>query len=251
MQQTGWAYVAQSRSWLPEAMRALFWFAPDESSTAVRIPVYGGATQIPPSFADPLGQDPAAAASYGVKADAYKMSMDSAFWVWNLVANMAYGERYADVYPVIQDRINMHQGRFFDAVDAMDKKAAALFKAGQTEAAVDAITTFGVQTGEQMTKDWRNFWMELFARFRDGFTVAAPALPTCDRAKQERSNCTARPVPDAAATGYTDAWYQRIVDDDTEHHYAVPKQHVHPEGSRLHALDARKRLRMDKRRPAH
>merc|ERR1712072_905340 len=50
VQQTAWAYVAQSRSWLPAPIRALFWFAPDDSATAVRIPLYGGATKIPPSF---------------------------------------------------------------------------------------------------------------------------------------------------------------------------------------------------------
>ena len=34
-----------------------------------------------------VGQVPAAAVDYGVEADAYTMSMDSAFWVWNLVMN--------------------------------------------------------------------------------------------------------------------------------------------------------------------
>ena len=53
---------------------------------------------------------------------------------------------------------------------------------------------------------------------------------------------------ESAATGYSDTWYGRIVADDAEHHYAVPSQHVHPAGSRMHVLDARKRLRMDKRR---
>jgi len=32
-------------------------------------------------------------------------NLDSAFWVYNLVANMAYGERYRDVYPLVQQEI--------------------------------------------------------------------------------------------------------------------------------------------------
>ena len=54
--------------------------------------------QVPPSYADLRGQEPAAAVPYAVKADAYTMSMDSAFWVANLVANLAYGNRYREVY---------------------------------------------------------------------------------------------------------------------------------------------------------
>ncbi len=92
-QQTAWAFVAQSRDWLPAPISALLWFAPDDSATALRIPIYGGATRIPPSFGDPVGQEPGAGVSYGNRADAFNMDLDSAFWVWNLVANMAYGER--------------------------------------------------------------------------------------------------------------------------------------------------------------
>ena len=83
---------------MPGPFKALFWFAPDDSSTGVRIPLYGGITRIPTSFADPVGQDPAARVAYGVKSDAFHMSLDSAFWVWNLVANMAYGDRASETY---------------------------------------------------------------------------------------------------------------------------------------------------------
>lgn len=34
------------------------------------------------------GQDPAAAVPYAVQSDAYNMNMDSAFWIYNLVANI-------------------------------------------------------------------------------------------------------------------------------------------------------------------
>lgn len=33
------------------------------------------------------------------------MSLDSAFWVWNLVANYAYDRGYATVFPVIQTKL--------------------------------------------------------------------------------------------------------------------------------------------------
>merc|ERR1740117_833734 len=153
---TAWTMVAQSRIWLPEPIRALFWFAPDDSATAVRIPLYGGATKVPPSFGDKFGQDPYGAVDYGVEADAYTMSMDSAFWVWNLVANLAYGERYSEVMPQVQRKIHFYQDKFFKQTADVDKQAAELLKKDPNSAeAITLITQFGVETGEKMTKDWR------------------------------------------------------------------------------------------------
>ena len=94
VQQTGWTFVAVARRWLPLSIRALLWWAPDDSGTAVRTPLYGGATQIPPSYGERHGPSPAGSVSYGVDADALRVSLDSAFWVFNLVAHVAYGERY-------------------------------------------------------------------------------------------------------------------------------------------------------------
>jgi hypothetical protein len=83
-------------------------WAPDDSGTALRVPLYGGATRVPLGFADPVGQEPAAAVAGAPRADAGKMSLDSAFWVWNLVANLAYGERYDLTMPVIRSADQQH-----------------------------------------------------------------------------------------------------------------------------------------------
>merc|ERR1712039_425659 len=190
--------------------------------------------------------EPAAAVDYGVDGDAYTMSMDSAFWVWNLVANLAYGERYDVLMPMVQTKIHFYQDRFFKQTAAIDKQAQALLeKDPKSKEAIDLITKFGVETGEQMTKDWRNFWMYLFARVRDGFTVSAPAKKQCDG--RERTDCTSRRVPDAAATGYSESWRKRIVaDGQNREHYEVPSQHfADPESS---AANHRKILRMQKTR---
>lgn len=243
VQQTAWAFVGQSRAWMPPPLRALFWFAPDDSSTAVRIPLYGCATRVPPSFGDRVGQQPGAAVDYAVEADAYTMSMDSAFWVYNLVANLAYGDRYAEVMPLVQAKIHYFQAHFFDATAAMDQKALALIKEGQLAEAIELVTTFGVDTGEQMTKDWRAFWMFLFSRVRDGFTVTSPRVPQCKAG--QRQGCTHRALPDAAATGYSKRWYAQIVaDPQNAAHYAVPAEHTR-DAATLKATQ-RKILLMDK-----
>jgi len=248
VQQTAWNFVAQSRGWLPAPIGALIWWAPDDSSTGVRIPVYGGATKIPPSFADKVGQVPAAATSYGPDADAYKMSMDSAFWVWNLVANVAYGERYHDVYPLIQQKIIDHEDKFFKSVAKTDTIAADLYKAGNTVAAIQAITDFTVDSGEQMTKDWRDFWMFLFSHTRDGFTTTPTTKPQCKPGSGSYKGCTGRKIPNTAASGYDDAWYGRIVSDsDNADHYGVRDKDGNFATGELSAHELRKIARMDKR----
>merc|ERR1712113_600062 len=118
--------------------------------------------------------------------------------------------------------MGFYQDRFFEQTTKIDEKAQALLeKDPKSKEAIDLITKFGVETGEQMTKDWRNFWMRLFARTRDFQTVNAPRRPLCT--KDERKDCTARPMPDAVTPGYSKEWYARIVaDGDNAEHYRVP-----------------------------
>eukprot|EP00750_Incisomonas_marina_P012629 INCI17126.2.p1 GENE.INCI17126.2~~INCI17126.2.p1 ORF type:complete len:622 (+),score=107.48 INCI17126.2:144-2009(+) len=212
VQQTAWTMLAQSRASMPDPMKALLWFAPDDSSTAVRTPLYGGAAAIPPSFGDPIGQEPGAAVSYGAKGDAFHVSLDSAFWVYNLVANAAYGERYKDVYPLIQERIAQIQGYYFDEVAKMDQEASDLYKKDPS-AAVAAITKFGVESGQAITKAWLEFWMELVARTRDGFTITASKGKLCDVSApvDQLKGCFSRLDPVATTSGYSDAWYARMI----------------------------------------
>lgn len=248
-QQTAWNFVAESRSRMPDPLKALMWWAPDDSATALRIPVYGGITKIPPSFGDRYGQDPNSAVSYGVDGDAYTMSMDSAFWIWNLVANMAYGERAQEVYPLVQQRIHTLQDRLFAEVQACDLAASKQFSKDPA-GAVNFISNFAQQTGEQATKDWRNFWMYLFARFRDGFSVEAPSRPICTGG--QTSNCTGRPIPETKETGYSEEWYKRVVEDgDNAVHYAVPKSSSRAdqahEDFKLAVMDKRQRRRRQPR----
>jgi len=190
------------------------------------------------------GQEPAAAVDYAVDGDAQTMSMDSAFWVWNLVANLAYGERYNVVMPLVQEKIHFYQDRFFEATAKIDKQAEALLtKDPSSPEALELITRFGVETGEQMTKDWRNFWMQLFSTVRDGYTVGASKKKQC--VGKARKDCTSRNIPDTVESGYSKAWYTRIVkDSDNAQHYHVPDATDAAES----AASRRKILRMDKMR---
>ncbi len=240
-QQTAWNFVATSRGWMPGPLRALMWWAPDDSSTGIRVPFYGSATRVPAGFADPVGQEPAAAVATAVRSDALTMSLDSAFWVWNLVSNMCYGERYADAYPVVLAEVERKQAQLINDTARADAAAAALFANGDRAGAIESLTNYSVTTADRTLQEWRDFWMTLFVRFRDGFTVGPSKQPQCDPKRQQKDGCTSRAVPDVGQSGYSAAWRTRIINDsDNKKRYRVPSG-VQLDQRKLAVIDKRRR----------
>lgn len=97
---TGWSIVCQTRANVPAPMAAILWFGIDDSSTSVHFPIYGSATRIPAGWAGKGPQD-------GVTPPLMTFSLDSAFYVFNLVANWAYS-RWDAIYPDVY-QVGEHQ----------------------------------------------------------------------------------------------------------------------------------------------
>lgn len=222
VQQTAWNFVAAVRPRMPPPLRALQWWAPDDSASALRVPVYGGATRVPYNFRDPVGQDPAAATPPTIpapQADAYRMSMDSAFWVWNLVAAFSYGNRGAQAYERIYKALVDTQSRLLARADKADEEALGLWETGDEHGAVEHATSFMDAAGADAFERWTQLFYELFASYRDGFSFGEADLPQCGPG--ETKGCTSRYVPHADEDGYSDEWYARIVrDGDNAEHYS-------------------------------
>jgi hypothetical protein len=100
--------VCQSRADVPKEMAALLWFGIDDSSTSVHFPVYGSVTRVSKGWAGPGPQD-------GVTPPLMTFSLDSAFYVFNLVANWAYS-RWSVIYPDVYSRIIATEAAYFDKV---------------------------------------------------------------------------------------------------------------------------------------
>ena len=177
VQQTAWNFLAVVRPSLPPPLRALLWWAPDDSASALRVPVYGGATRVPYNFRDAVGQDPAAAATPAPIADAFHMSMDSAFWVWNLVASFSYGARGAQAYARIAKACVGFQAELLARADKTDEEAVAMWEDGAFDAAVEHVTAFMDKAGA----DAFDRWTKVRAR------APAPTLQGCARARALRS----------------------------------------------------------------
>lgn len=203
--QTGWNFVAQSRRWMPRQLSGLLWFGTDDSGTTVRVPVYGAATAVPEAFAGRGPQD-------GVTTPMMKFDMQSAFYVFNLVANWAYS-RWDLMYPEVLKAIQAKENKFFADINELDNKVLELLGDNAEEKmpeAIKMVTDYSVSAGNQLVREWADFFGELFVKYRDGYIVT----PNSDA---KACGC------DAASAGYPDAWYDRIATENGAH-FAVPAE---------------------------
>ena len=240
-QQSGWAFIAQIRGWLPKPFQAIEWFAPDDSSTSPRTPVYGGATRVPCGFASLTGQTPGGGVLCAPDADGFKMNLASAFWVWNLVGNIAFSERYATAYPVVIARGDELVARAMLSTAAMDEDVVALY-AVDPSGAIEAATIYGEKTGNTMLAEWTQFWYFLFATFRDGGLLSPSTTAQCVNGNVV--NCTARLNPVSNQVGYDDSWRARIALENPER-YRVPASGT--EGWNQEREEAKQRIVSGKR----
>lgn len=200
-QQTGWNFVGQSRSWMPDPLKGLLWFGVDDSATTVRLPVYSCSTTIPTAFAGKGAQD-------GVTTPILEFDAKAAFWTFNMVANWAY-TRWDLIYPEVLNAILAQETNFLEAVTAMDNKALELFSTAPASA-VDAVTDFSMNLGAKLITDWHTLFGKLFTKYRDGYIITP-------NSEMKACGCSAGSQP------YPQSWYDRIA-SDTGDHYLVPQQ---------------------------
>lgn len=175
-------YIAQLRGWLPSEIGGVNWFSVDDATFSVHAPFRGSATRVPWAY------------SYGNGA-ADKMSFDSAFWVFNMVANFAY-YRYSEVAPLVAKKIKDYEASFVETIAKEDKIALDMWKTNKS-GAVELLTSAAEQRGNDLIKDWLAFYQSLFIDFRDG------------------------DVPTGVKPGYSQDWYNRIA-EETGDKYKVP-----------------------------
>jgi dipeptidase len=152
-QQTGFSFVAQARSWLPDPIGGVFWFGVDDTYSTVYFPVYCGITDVPKSYAVGTG-------SFD------EFTWDSAWWVFNWVANYAYS-RYGDMIKDIQVVQGELEHKFLADQGEIDSAALALYKQSP-RLAKDYLTEFTKTTGENVVARWKKLGEFLLYKYVDG-----------------------------------------------------------------------------------
>ena len=151
-QQTGFSFVSQSRSWLPDAVGGVFWYGVDDTYTTCYIPLYCGINDIPESFTvGSLGQ----------------FSWDSAWWVFNFVANFA-NLKYSYMLPEIQAVQSDIEGTFLLLQPAVEKTAVNLYKSNP-ELMTRYLTDYSIMHAEMVVAKWRELGEHLITKYNDGY----------------------------------------------------------------------------------
>lgn len=181
-QQTGFSFVTQSRSWLPDPIGGIFWFGVDDTYSTVYNPMYCGIDRVPEPYA--VGT-----------ADFHHFSWDSAFWVFNWVSNYAYS-RYSDMIRDIRIVQQDLEGSFLANQPRIDEAALALYEQSP-RLAVDYLTEYSCRVGNETVVRWRQLGEDLIVKYMDG------------NVKDELGAVT--------HPGYPESWYGEIVEETGDH----------------------------------
>lgn len=220
VQQTAWHFTAQMRSFLPDVIGAVVWFAVDDTAHSVHVPFYPSVTKISEKWADKGIQH------VDDEQASLKVSFDSAWWLFNMVANLCYN-RYDAMNPVVQEKIVDVESGYFKDTEAIEAKARSMIQEGKLVEVREMLTQFSMERADNIVTEWLEFWKELFFQFRDYFVVSPPAAPT---------NPKDHPWPHVVQGGYPTRWND-IVAKETGDHYLVPKDlNMELESQKLKAI---------------
>lgn len=152
-QQTGFSFVSQSRSWLPDPVGGILWFGVDDTYSTVYVPMYCGINAVPETFA--VGN--------GTMMD---FSDNAAFWVFNQVSNLAY-TRYSDMIVDIQKVQSALENKFVAYTNVVDKAAVELYKNNPAKAR-EFLTEYSSNQGNSTVMRWKELYRQLFVKYLDG-----------------------------------------------------------------------------------
>ncbi len=181
-QQTGFSFVAQARSWLPDPIGGIHWFSVDDTYSAVYVPMYCGIKEVPKSYAVGTG-------------DFHHFTWESAFWVFNFVSNYCY-LRYSDMIKDVQKVQRELEGKFMADQANIEKLALKLYNESP-QLAIDYLTEYSVNIGNSTVKRWKKLGEFLIYKYLDG------------NVKDELGN--------VKHPGYPKSWYRKIVNETGSH----------------------------------
>lgn len=151
-QQTAFTFVSQLRAFLPNEIGGVFWYGVDDSYSNVYFPLYCSITRAPKAY------------QIGSISD---FSTESGFWMFNLVANLAY-TKYCYVIKDIQVVQKRLEDKYFALQPAVEMAAAELYKTNKA-AAVEYLTDYSNMQADNTLKEWTNLWKQLVMKYNDGY----------------------------------------------------------------------------------
>lgn len=191
-QQTGFSFVAQTRSWMPNPAKGVLWFGVDDTYTTVYVPMYSAIDGAPENFREGNGS-------------MSQYSPTSAFWLFNRVANFAY-TRYCDMIVDIQKLQNALEYSGIQQVEALDAKLKNMSEADMRK----AMTKFSFNKSAEVFNAWKELDNYLLVKYVDGNIKKEKDGKFVETGYRKGDVV----FPDQPA--YPEAWYRMIVKDHGE-----------------------------------
>lgn len=192
-QQTGWWYVGESRSWLPDPVGGVFWFGVDDTATSPLTPVYCGSTAV------------ASCMEVG-NGNMMKYSPTSLFWLEQRVTNFAY-LRYDVIASDVRRAMDRWENLCYAQQPLVDATALALYEKDPA-AARQFLTDYSVTTAQNLFQTWKSLDEYLLVKFIDG-NIKKEISEGQFMDNGQGFNIPAMPMQ----PGYSEAWKRMVAGD--------------------------------------
>lgn len=187
-QQSAFSFVAQMRANLPDPVGGVLWFGLDDANMTVFTPVYCCTDRIPVPYAEGNG-------------DCITFSWDSAFWIYNWVADMIR-PRYSLMIDDMRAVQNELENTFESAQSGIESSALKLYQESP-EKAKDFLTNYTDMTARTTVDRWKKLAEFLIVRYNDG---ARKLVKNGKMVAPETGNCAPLERP-----GYPEEFLKEVV----------------------------------------
>ena len=174
-QQTAYSFISQSRSWLPDPIGGINWQGVDDAYTTCFVPFYCCVTDIPDVYRS---------------GDLQKFSWDSAWWVFNFVANYA-NLKYSYMIKDIQAVQSELENTALASQSAIEKAALELYET-DPELMRRYLTNYCSGHAEHVIKEWIELGERLITKYNDGYVKDENGRPR--------------------GVGYSESWLRRVIE---------------------------------------
>ncbi|MEI6274853.1 MAG: C69 family dipeptidase [Prolixibacteraceae bacterium] len=199
-QQTGFSFVTQSRSNLPDPIGGIIWFGVDDTYSTCYMPVYCGISEVPNSLKVGNG-------------DFLNWSETSAFWTFNTVSNFCY-LRYNDMIKDVQKVQSRKEKEFMSGINSIDQQALEFWKKGDKANAIKTLTAYSVSQVETTVKDWNKLFHYLMIKYKDGNVMK-------EKDGKFEWNEFGKQPEQPLHPAYPDSYYKMIIEKNKEHFKAA------------------------------
>ena len=187
-QQTGFSFVAQMRSWLPNHIGGILWFGVDDAAQTVYYPFYCNHNEVPHAMEVGNG-------------DLLTYSSTSAFWIHNRVSNMVY-TRYSDMVVDMQKAQSKLENQFREAQPKIEKEANQIKSKDESVKFLTQYTNNLVADG---MAEWKKLEEYMMVKYLDGVVK-----------KEENGKFKRNPygLPDSPIRpGYPKEFIKKVIDE--------------------------------------